>query len=71
MKRLLKISSMTGSALVPTARLSGDGAVRSSTRCPRSLTVAAQPGSMTVVEFDSAMIAGPGTTSPAAMADRS
>jgi hypothetical protein len=64
MNRLLKISSMTGSASVPTTARSGRAATRDSSRSPVSLTAARQPGSITVVASSSAMMAGPSTASP-------
>ena len=70
MNRLLKISSMTGSALVPASARSGRGAVRSSSRSPRSVTTARQPGSTTVVARSSAMMAGPSTACPLRRAAR-
>ena len=71
MNRLLKISSCTGSTLVPIAMREGRATTRSSTRSPRSVMVPCQPGSITVVAFGSTMTAGPATTVPGAMAVRS
>ncbi len=70
MNRLLKISSMTGSAPVPVSARSGRGEVRSRIRSPRSVTTACQPGSTTVVARSSAMMAGPSTACPARRAAR-
>ena len=64
MNRLLKISSITGSALVPRLARSGRAVTRDSSRSPRSLTTARQPGSTTVVASSSVMTAGPSTACP-------
>ena len=64
MNRLLKISSITGSAFVPTSALAGRAVTRDSSRSPRSLTTARQPGSTTVVASSSVMTAGPSTACP-------
>ena len=65
MNRLLKISSMTGSAsvLADPAR-PGRPPGRVSSRSPRPVTAACQPGSTTVVAKSSVMSAGPVTTWP-------
>ena len=64
MKRLLKTSSSTGSASVPTPASAGARRPASSSRCPSSVMAACQPASTTVVASASAMIAGPVTVSP-------
>lgn len=64
MKRLLKTSSITGSASVPTATRPVRGRVRVKVRCPRSPMAACQSGSRTVVASSSAMTAGPVRVSP-------
>ena len=64
MYRLLKISSITGSTLVPMAWRSGRASMRSSTMWSRGVTSACQPGSTTVVALASAMMAGPLILSP-------
>ena len=68
--RLLKISSITGSASVPTAA-PGRGATRCSASSPPLAAVAAQPGSTTVVEWGSTMTAGPSRAAPGPRAARS
>ena len=70
MNRLLKISSITGSAAVPTPASAG-ASTRSTSRCPVSAIAARQPSSTTVVALASAMIAGPVTAAPAGMRSRS
>ena len=70
MKRLLKISSSTGSTSVDALRCATRGRWRCSWRWPRSVTVARQSGSTNVVALASAMIAGPSTVSPGAIASR-
>ena len=70
MNRLLKISSLTGSAPVPTAARDGRPPLRVSSRSPRLVTAACQPGSSTVVANSSVMRAGPRTTRPGASALR-
>jgi len=65
MNRLLKISSMTGSALVPIARRAGSAATRRNTRWPRGVASARQPASTMVVALASAMMAGPSIKAPA------
>ncbi|EDT37264.1 hypothetical protein BamMEX5DRAFT_6959 [Burkholderia ambifaria MEX-5] len=70
MNRLLKISSRTGSASVPSERRVGSGVVRVSTRLPCAVIRARQPGSTTVVPFCSATIAGPSIVSPASSVSR-
>ena len=70
MKRLLKSSSSTGSAVVPTAQCTARAAQRLSSRWSRSVSCACQPGSTTVVAFFSAMMAGPGITSPGRRSSR-
>ncbi len=69
MNRLLNSSSRTGSTVVSPAVAATVAATRSSTRWPRSLTVARQDDSTTVVAVSSAMTAGPSTTDPAARSD--
>ncbi len=64
MNRLLKISSMTGSAVVLVSGRAGRPPGRVSSRSPRPVTAACQPGSTTVVAKSSVMRAGPGTTRP-------
>ncbi len=64
MKRLLKTSSITGSASVPTATRSVRGRARVSRRCPPSPMAARQSGSRTVVASSSATTAGPVRVSP-------
>jgi hypothetical protein len=64
MNRLLKTSSMTGSAWVPTSARSGLGVTRDMSRSPRAVTRACQPGSTTVVASSSVMMAGPSTACP-------
>ena len=70
MNRLLKISSMIGSALVPIAVRAGRSTTRSSSRSPPVRVRADQPGSTTVVPLASAMIAGPSTRAPSDSASR-
>ena len=70
MNRLLNISSITGSASVPTAAL-GRGTTRCSTSSPAGATVAAQPGSTTVVEWGSTITAGPLRAAPTLRSARS
>ena len=70
MNRLLKISSITGSAAVPIAWRDGRATTRLSTRSPRALVVARQPGSTTVVAVASATTAGPSMLEPAGSASR-
>ena len=70
MKRLLNTSSRTGSTVVPAANVTTRCVLRSSTRWSSAVRWASQPGSTTVVAFFSAMMAGPGTTSPARMSSR-
>ena len=53
MKRLLKTSSSTGSAVVPIACARRAASTRSSTRWSRAVSVARQPGSITVVALRS------------------
>jgi hypothetical protein len=69
MNRLLKTSSMTGSACVP-APPPGRAATRRASRCPWSVTSACQPSSTTVVALASVTIAGPVTTAPARIPSR-
>src|SRR5258708_4741748 len=64
MKRLLKTSSITGSAVVPAAYAALRSTTRSSTRWSRSVTRASHSGSTMVVALRSAMIAGPAMTEP-------
>ncbi len=64
MNRLLKISSMTGSASVLTSARPGRGVTRDMSRSPRPVTTARQPGSSTVVASSSVMMAGPSTACP-------
>ena len=64
MNRLLKISSSTGSTSVPASLRPGRGATRVSSRSPRGVTSARQPGSTTVVAKSSAISAGPSTPAP-------
>ncbi len=59
MKRLLKTSSITGSALEPTASARSSGVVRFRIRWPYSFRAARQPGSMMLVPVGSLTIAGP------------
>ena len=70
MNRLLKISSITGSAVVLTSDCVGRVCTRDSRRSPRAVTTACQPGSTTVVARSSAMIAGPSTACPGRSAAR-
>ena len=64
MNRLLKISSMTGSASVLTSARPGRGVTRDMSRSARPVTTARQPGSTTVVASSSVMMAGPSTACP-------
>jgi hypothetical protein len=70
MYRLLKISSITGSTVVPTAVRVLRGVLRSRTRWFRVVIVACHSGSTTVVAFASAMIAGPSTRLPGPSSSR-
>ena len=64
MNRLLKISSITGSTAVPAAARPGMASTRASSRSPRPVSSARQPGSTTVVAKSSTTSAGPATRSP-------
>ena len=64
MNRLLKTSSITGSARVPTAVLAGRGRTRRNSRFPAAVMSARQPGSTTIVALRSAMMAGPSNDAP-------
>ena len=64
MNRLLKISSSTGSTSVPGGLPVTARATRVSSRSPRPVTSADQPGSTTVVAKSSAISAGPATRCP-------
>ena len=64
MNRLLKISSITGSTAVPAAARPGLASTRVSSRSPRPVSSARQPGSTTVVAKSSTISAGPATRSP-------
>ncbi|MNT41916.1 hypothetical protein D3C72_1783010 [compost metagenome] len=70
MKRLLKTSSITGSASVPKGALRTRSVTRVITIWFSAVTSACQPCSTTVVELASAMMAGPSTMSPACIASR-
>ncbi len=64
MNRLLKISSMTGSAAVLIPAGPRLALTRDMSRSPRPVTTARQPGSTTVVASSSVMMAGPSTACP-------
>ena len=64
MNRLLKISSMHRVGVRADLGLAGRAVTRDSSRSPRSLTTARQPGSTTVVASSSVMTAGPSTACP-------
>ena len=70
MNRLLKISSSTGSTLVPASLRPGRGATRVSSRSRSGVTSARQPGSTTVVAKSSAISAGPSTPAPGSRSRR-
>ncbi|MNT08832.1 hypothetical protein D3C72_1435870 [compost metagenome] len=70
MNRLLNTSSNTGSTVVPTACCTARATRRLSSRWSRSVSSASQPGSTMVVAFFSAMMAGPGITSPGRKSSR-
>jgi len=71
MNRLLKISSITGSASVPMATVFVRSTTRVRTRCPRPVSSARQPGSTTVVAVASVITAGPSMAVPGTSASRS
>ena len=71
MKRLLNTSSSTGSAVVPIACARCAASTRSRTMWSRGVSVARQPGSITVVEFGSRITAGPAIASPGRRSPRS
>ena len=65
MNRLLKISSMHRVGVAcPISVVAGRAVTRDSSRSPRSLTTARQPGSTTVVARSSVITAGPSTACP-------
>ena len=70
MKRLLKTSSTTGSASVPSARVRARSRMRVSSRSPEGCSSARQPASTTVVALRSATIAGPSMRAPGLSASR-
>ncbi len=70
MKRLLKISSITGSAAAPIASRFGKGSTRVMTTWFFGVIAARHPFSMTIVWCGSMMSAGPSTFDPIASASR-
>ena len=71
MKRLLKISSSTGSARVGHRVAARGGGLRRAPGCRRSVNVARQPCSTTTVVLRSQITAGPSSASPGRRCSRS
>jgi len=71
MKRLLNSSRRTGSTAVSIPRSRARGSARRRIRWFRGVSVAHQPGSITVVALASRMTAGPSMPSPGRRSSRS